>query len=95
MVRHIEDVPEKKNEPCPAKIEDACPIPRYRCKERGVPGEHCEELFAEFEMFVLPDDESSGADLDNGMTMGSDDLRDALGNVAESFGLLPPDEAGD
>jgi hypothetical protein len=47
-----------KHEPCPAGIEDRCPIPRYRCREVGEPGKHCFELFAEFEAFVLPNDES-------------------------------------
>lgn len=55
----------KKPEPCPAGIEDRCPIPRYRCREFGEPGKHCFELFAEFEAFVLPDkpagDEEAGA----------------------------------
>ena len=45
--------------PCPAGIENACPIPRYRCREVGEPGKHCFELFAEFELFVLPDAEDS------------------------------------
>jgi hypothetical protein len=48
----------KKREPCPAGIEDRCPIPRYRCREVGEPGKYCFELFAEFEAFVLPSDES-------------------------------------
>lgn len=47
-------MPRKKREPCPAGVEDACPVPRYRCKEFGEPGRHCFELFAEFEAFVLP-----------------------------------------
>ncbi|OQB38994.1 MAG: hypothetical protein BWY06_01828 [Candidatus Latescibacteria bacterium ADurb.Bin168] len=45
----------KKPEPCPAGIEDRCPIPRYRCREFGEPGRHCFELFEEFEAFVLPE----------------------------------------
>ena len=54
----------KRGEPCPAGIEDACPIPRYRCREVGQPGKHCFELFAEFEAFVLPtaDDEDRPGD---------------------------------
>ncbi|HDS74825.1 MAG TPA: hypothetical protein ENN56_04710 [Firmicutes bacterium] len=47
----------RTHEPCPAGIEDRCPIPRYRCREFGEPGKHCFELFAEFEAFVLPSDE--------------------------------------
>lgn len=45
----------KRRRPCPAGIEDACPVPRYRCREVGELGRHCFELFAEFELFVLPD----------------------------------------
>jgi len=45
----------KRREPCPAGIEDACPVPRYRCREVGQLGKHCFELFAEFELFVLPE----------------------------------------
>ena len=48
----------KKRSPCPAGIEDRCPIPRYRCLEYGDPGKHCFELFAEFEAFVLPDEDA-------------------------------------
>lgn len=47
----------KKRQPCPAGIEDSCPIPRYRCREVGEPGKHCFELFAEFERFVLPEED--------------------------------------
>jgi hypothetical protein len=48
----------KTRRPCPAGIEDKCPIPRYRCLEFGEPGKHCFELFEEFEAFVLPSEET-------------------------------------
>ena len=95
MVRHADDMSKRKNEPCPAEIEDACPIPRYYCKERGEPGRHCEELFADFEAMVLPDEENGDAYGEGGLTLGSDDLRNALGDVADSLGILPPDESDD
>jgi len=49
----------KKRQPCPAGIEDRCPIPRYRCREVGEPGKHCFELFEEFEAFVFPEVEDA------------------------------------
>ncbi len=64
-------MPRSKREPCPAGIEDKCPIPRYRCREAGKPGEHCSELFAEFEMFVLPDTADS-KDADSSTAGGTD-----------------------
>ena len=56
----------RKREPCPAGIEDSCPVPRYRCREVGQPGRHCFELFAEFELFVLPDAEDSSREAQAG-----------------------------
>jgi hypothetical protein len=59
----------KKREPCPAGIEDRCPIPRYRCREVGEPGRHCFELFAEFEAFVLPDPKNDESDAETGRVL--------------------------
>jgi hypothetical protein len=96
MVRHVDSEPQPKREPCPAGIEDSCPIPRYRCRERGEPGRHCEELFADFETFILPAEESGEGseepDAFGQISLNARDMSDALGDVADILDTLPPED---
>ena len=77
----------KTREPCPAGIEDACPVPRYRCREYGEPGKHCFELFEEFEAFVLPNDQTEAEE-----SPEPDQIETAVVDQIRALGL-PPEES--